>query len=373
MPIQGFDYKGFAQSMYSQAQELVPPYIDAQGKEYICSTLLKFANIAGEALDNSGEFNADQAMFITQVIAEWTFHKSVDLVNSGIPRQFWDPTMQRIAMVIFEIAQNAQRQNVPPDHALAAIEQQVRNVYTECMEELKNKNLIDEGLLEKAVSQSNIDAMAQRAAEQEQVQQEAAPAEEQAEEVHDEIQEQIEEENIPPQTQEQIPQNPQPQAQQQRVHQNVPDIPKNRKGYAGLDEESTRTLKMLTVAMLFQRMQQDKVQVILDKFAPDEAGDIVRYMGVKDLTVKLDARTVLQCLNDFKDFLPVHELENSPTKIVNKIKEICADVDREKLEKLLKPERALVRRFVFSALEDEIVHIPPKVACVLASYIENGV
>jgi len=372
MPIQGFDYKSFAQNMYEQAQELVPANIDAQGKEYICTTLLKFANIAGEALDNSAEFNADQAMFITQVIAEWTFHKSVDLVNSGIPRQFWDPTMQRIAMVIFEVAQNAQRQNVPPDHALAAIEQQVKKVYTECMEELKKRNLIDEGLLEKAVSQSNIDAMAQTAAEEQ-----SEPPEEKYEEVTEEEFDDVPQ-NLPPQPpqpqyqpQRQMPPQPQPQS----VHENqtVPDIPKTRRGFAGLDEENLKTLKMLTVAMLFQRMKQDKVQVILDKFEPDEAGDIVRYMGVKDLTDKLDARTVMQCLVDFKDFLPVSALEDSPSKIVNKIKEVCMDVDRDKLEKLLKPERALVRRFVFSALEDEIVKIPPKVACVLASYIENGV
>lgn len=370
MPIAGFDYKSFAQNMYEQAQELVPANIDAQGKEYICTTLLKFANIAGEALDNSAEFNADQAMFITQVIAEWTFHKSVDLVNSGIPRQFWDPTMQRIAMVIFEVAQNAQRQNVPPDHALAAIEQQVRKVYTECMEELKKRNLIDDGLLEKAVSQSNIDAMAQTAAEN--------PPEPPEEEIPDEAEAEIPE-PVVQQTQNIPPQQPQPQRQAppqpQRIqgNQTVPDIPKTRRGLAGLDDESAKTLKMLTVAMLFQRMKQDKVQVILDRFEPDEAGEIIRYMGVKDLTDKLDARTVMQCLVDFKDFLPVSALEDSPSKIVNKIKEVCMDVNRDKLEKLLKPERALVRRFVFSALEDEIVKIPPKVACVLASYIENGV
>lgn len=373
MPIQGFDYKSFAQNMYEQAQELVPANIDAQGKEYICTTLLKFANIAGEALDNSAEFNAEQAMFITQVIAEWTFHKSVDLVNSGIPRQFWDPTMQRIAMVIFEVAQNAQRQNVPPDHALAAIEQQVRKVYTECMEELKKRNLIDDGLLEKAVSQSNIDAMAQNAVENP-----PEPPEEAVEE--EEIPEPVQQaQNIPPQPQQpqqqpqrQTPPQP-PQPQRVQGNQTVPDIPQTRRGLAGLDDESAKTLKMLTVAMLFQRMKQDKVQVILDKFEPDEAGEIIRYMGVKDLTAKLDARTVMQCLVDFKDFLPVSALEDSPSKIVNKIKEVCMDVNRDKLEKLLRPERALVRRFVFSALEDEIVKIPPKVACVLASYIENGV
>ena len=366
MPIQGFDYKSFAENMYSQAQELVPANIDAEGKEYICSTLLKFANIAGEALDNSAEFNADQAMFITQVIAEWTFHKCVDLVNSGIPRQFWDPTIQKIAMVIFEVAQNAQRQNVPPEHALTAIEQHVKKVYTDCMEELKNKNFIDDELLERAVNQSNIDKMAQNMSENEE---ENYNEEEITEEEEGENEPQdIEMQNIPPQPQSKIPQPKRTQG-----NQTVPDIPRARRGLAGLDDENAKTLKMITVAMLFQRMQQDKVQVILDQFQPDEAGEIIRYMGVRDLTDKLDARTVMQCLVDFKDFLPMSVLENSPSKIVNKIKEVCMNADREKLEKLLQPERALVRRFVFSALEDEIVKIPPKVACVLANYIENGV
>lgn len=349
MAIQGFDYKGFAQSMHEQAQQLVPPNFTPDQKEYIATTLLKFSMIAGEALDKDGEFNADQAVMITQIIAEWSFHKSVDLINSGIPRQYWDPIMQKIALTIFEVSKNAFRQNVPQEQALEAIEHHVRKTYVDAIEELKNRNLIDDELMEKAVSQSNIDAMAQAADEQQMPPDADMP----------------QGAGVPPQGR---PQGMPPQAAQGNVN-----LPKAPNGLEKLDEESAKMLKLVTVAMLFQRMQQDKVQVILDRFEPEEANDIIRYMGMPDLTQKIDARTVMHCLRDFRDLLPAQPLNVSPTKIVNKIKAVADFMDRPKLELLLKPERARVRRFVFSALEGETVEMPSKVAYIIASHIENNI
>lgn len=348
MAIQGFDYKGFAQNMHAQASELVPANFTPDQKEYVATTLLKFSMIAGEALDKDGEFNADQAMMITQIIAEWSFHKSVDLINSGIPRQYWDPIMQKIALTIFEVSKNAFRQNVPQEQALEAIEHHVRNTYVNAIEELKKRNLIDDELMEKAVNQSNIDAMAQNADEQMQAETAA----------------------------QQAPPPPQGRAQgvpPQAAGQGNVNLPKAPNGLQQLDGESAKMLRLVTVAMLFQRMQQDKVQVILDRFTPDEANDIIRYMGMNDLPQKIDPRTVMQCLREFRDFLPAQPLNLSPTKIVNKIKALGDFMDRPKLELLLKPERARVRRFVFSALEGEVVDMPPKVACIIASHIESSV
>ena len=350
MAIQGFDYKGFAQSMHAQAKELVPPHFTPDQKEYISSTLLKFSMIAGEALDKDGEFNADQALMITQIIAEWSFHKTVDLVNSGIPRQYWDPIMQKIALTIFEVSKNAFRQNVPQEQALEAIEHHVRRCYVESIEELKNRNLIDDELMEKAVNQSNIDAMAQSAEEQ------MPPEELQGQQ------------QIPPQGQPMPPQ--QVQQAQGAVPQNVPEPVS---GVAGLDEANIKKLRLITVAMLFQRMQRDKVQIILEKFDDKEAGDIIRYMEMPDLAEKIDAGTVMNCLKDFRGFVPAQPVNLSPTKIVNKIKALGDFVDRPKLELLLKSERARVRRFVFSALEGETVQMPPKIAYIIASHIESMV
>ena len=84
-----FDYENFAQNLAAQAQELVPADFDDNQKQYVINTLGNFAMLSGQTLaqDPNLNFNADQAITITQIIAEWSFHKSVDLIRSGIPQQ----------------------------------------------------------------------------------------------------------------------------------------------------------------------------------------------------------------------------------------------------------------------------------------------
>ena len=255
MAIEGFDYKGFAQNLAQQALELIPADFNDNQKNYVANTLLNFATIAGQALydDTQLNFNLDQAVMITQIIAEWSFHKSVDLVRSGIPQQYWDPIMQKIAFTIFEIAKNAFHQNLPQDQCLQLIEHHVKKTYLDCIAELKDKNLIDQGLMERAASQSNIDAMMQQQVQAEQVQaqvpqQGAATA--------------------------QVATNPVQDAMQP----------------LGAD---ARVLKLATLAMLFQKMKQEKVQTILNKFNPDDAQSVIKFMGMPDLGDKVDPNIAL--------------------------------------------------------------------------------
>ena len=179
MAIQGFDYKGFAQNLALQAKDLVPPDFDENQKAYVTNTLLNFSMLAGEALYNDNElgFNAEQATMITQIIAEWAYHKSVDLVRSGIPQPYWDPIMQKIAFTIFEVAKQAVIRKIPQDQLLQAVEHHVIKVYNSSIEELQKKGVIDEEIKNRAESQSNIDAMAKQAQEEQQKRQMAAAEE----------------------------------------------------------------------------------------------------------------------------------------------------------------------------------------------------
>ena len=106
MATKDFDYENFAQNLAAQAQELVPPEFNDVQKQYVINTLGNFALLSGKALaeDPNLNFNAEQSITITQIIAEWSFHKSVDVIRSGIPQQYWDQIMQKIAYTIFEIA-----------------------------------------------------------------------------------------------------------------------------------------------------------------------------------------------------------------------------------------------------------------------------
>ena len=339
MAIKGFNYQEFAQNLTMQAQELVPQEFADYEKQYVVNTLLNFSTLAGEALYNDKEsnFNADQAMMITQIIAEWSFHKSVDLIRSGIPQEFWDPIMQKIAFTIFEIAKQTFIQGLPQDQILQLIEHHVKKTYVDAIAELKDKGFIDEGLMEKASSQSNIDAMTQQMNEQQQM------AEEQA----------MQQAEMP------VPHSgavPQKASQTSPIDNGI--IPK--------------VMKLATVALVFQRMKQEKVQTYLDKFNPDDAQTVIKYMGMRDLDNRVSVPTTMKCLSEIRTNLPKAQ-DLSPSKIVMKVQKITEGMDKQQLETLLRAERLKVKRFVFNALEGEYYEIPPKVANIIATHIQDSV
>lgn len=333
MAINGFEYKEFAQNLAQQALELIPPDFNDTQKNYVANTLLNFSTIAGQALYDEGQFNVDQAIMITQIIAEWSFHKSVDLVRSGIPQQYWDPIMQKIAFTIFEIAKNAFHQNLPQDQCLQVIEHHVKKTWLDCIAELKDKNLIDEGLMEQASMQSNIDAMAQQQVQQDVPQNQQQPVQQQA--------------TAPPQTQ-------------------VAPV----SAPFGAD---AKVLKLATLAMLFNRLKQEKVQTILNKFNPDDANSVIKFMGMQDLNEKMDTNAILKCLQEIKTNIPKTQQTLAPSKIVNKIQNVSQYLDRAQLEQTLRLERNKVKKFVFKALEGEYYEIAPKVANIIATHLEDSV
>ena len=160
-----FDYTGFANNMATQAESLIPDDISTQNKTYIIEKIRKNTSLTGQYLakDSEYKFSNEQIMLISQVEAEWTFHKSIDLARSGIPAQYWDDILQRISFTIYEIAKQATIKQIPQEQMLQAVEYHVVKVYKQSIKELEQKGLIDKATKNKAESQSNIDAMAKQA------------------------------------------------------------------------------------------------------------------------------------------------------------------------------------------------------------------
>lgn len=353
MAIQGFDYQGFAQNLASQATELVPKEFDANQKAYITNTLLNFATLAGEALYNDTEsnFNADQAVMITQIIAEWSFHKSVDLIHSGIPQQHWDPIMQKIAFTIFEIAKQTFKQELPQDQILQLIEHHVKKAWLDSIAELKDKGMIDEGLMEFASKQSNIDAMMQEMQQNGEAEQAA---------------QQQQMQNVP-----QPVQNSTPAVQQA----NVPAVQGAAGGVPAVKKDPyapPKLLKMVSLALLLKRVGEEKVQSILERFDQEVAGTVIKYMYVDGLEEKVDPTLTMKCLDEIAENIP-GATEINKKKLVANVKAVVEGMPKPKLEQMLQLERQNVRRFVFNALEDEYYDMPPRIANIVASYIQHGV
>jgi hypothetical protein len=329
MATKDFDYEGFAQNLAAQAQELVPQDFNDVQKQYVINTLGNFALLSGKALaeDPALKFDAEQSITITQIIAEWSFHKSVDVIRSGIPQQYWDAVMQKIAYTIFEIAKQTFSQGLPHEQILELIEHHVKKSYLDAITELKNKGAIDEGLMEYAASQSNMDKMAQEMQQ--------AQAQEQA----------VQNGSVPSQVQQ------------------VTDFPK----------VDSKVLKLATVAMLFKKMNQDRVQTILNKFDEEDAQAVVKYMRIPDLAQRVGTANALRCLQEIKMSLP-RQTDLTPNKVVLKLNKIASKYTSTQIDTLLLRERIGVKRLVFNALEGNYYDkIPPKVSSIIATYLADSV
>lgn len=337
MATQNFDYEGFAQNLAAQAQELVPQDFTDEQKQYVINTLGNFSLLSGKAIaeDPNLNFNEDQAVTITQIIAEWSFHKSVDVIRSGIPQQYWDAVMQKIAYTIFEIAKQTFSQGLPHDKILELIEHHVKKSYLEAITELKNKGAIDEGLMEYAATQSNMDKMAQEMQQQQgQAMDSGAPADYSGGEM------------MPAGT---------PAA--------AAEFPK----------VDSKVLKLATVAMIFKKMNQDKVQSILNKFDPEDAEAVIKYMRLPDLQERIGAHNALRCLQEIKTNLPKNT-DLTPNKVVLKLKKIASKYTSKEIDTILIRERVGVKRLVFNAMEGKYYDkMPPKVASIVASHLQNSV
>ena len=324
MPIEGFDFKAFARSLAEQVGPALPADISDADKQYIINIVHNFCYMAGEALSNdtSISFNADQASIVTQFIGEWAFHKSIDIIRSGINPQFRDGILQKIAFTIFEIAKTAIIKNMPQGDMIAVVEFHVKKAYNEALEELKNKGVLTEVQVKEALSHSNIDEMAQQAAEQEaQAQTNGAPPSE---------------------------------------------------GYAPAQNEN-KILKLATFAIVLRHLPLEKRQGLLDKFSPEDAAMLRDYSNMEDLENKLDPSLVAKCLDEFKNTLPEPKKINK-NKIYHKLYNIVKNSDISKISNMINKERQTVKTFVTQACQGDIQsELPPRIADIVCNYLDEKI
>ena len=224
---------------------------------------------------------------------------------------------------------------MPQDKILELVESQVIKAYEDALEELQQRGIIDAELKEKAEKQNNLNQLMEQV-EAEQAAQREAEAQ---------------------------------QAAQQQQGQVPSDMPQPVPQTGGDDK---KLFKLVSLALLLRTMSQDKVASILNKFNPQDAQLVIQYMKMPDLNQRLDANTAIQCLKEIKTNLPSKRAA-TPNQLLYTINNALRETPREKLDLLLKHERINVKKFVTTALQDELYELPPKVSNVIAQHIENSV
>lgn len=162
MTYTNFNIDEFTSNLTGQVKDVIPSDITQETVDFIINTMDKFLHLAYEALrqDYKLDLSKDQYSFLLQVLAEWIFHKSVDISRSKVPTELWDNIMQHIAFTIFEIVKQSWKREITKDVIIDAVAHHVDKCYKEHLKELFDNKKITKEIFEAAIAESNIDKMA---------------------------------------------------------------------------------------------------------------------------------------------------------------------------------------------------------------------
>lgn len=157
-------YTDFIEELISQVASVVPDDINELQKNYLQTNIRKSTYLLASSMLETEEFSNldfEQQCFYIQVMAEWSFHKEIDLFRSGIPAKYWKGVMQQIWYTIWEVMYACIKNEAPENVVLSLIDRFVNRAYNDAVEELKDADVIDEATEVIAKEQSNIEKMAQ--------------------------------------------------------------------------------------------------------------------------------------------------------------------------------------------------------------------
>lgn len=156
-------YTNFIEDLISQISPMLPADVNELQKSYLITNIRKSATLMAISIEDNPEFKSlsfDIQCFYIQIIAEWSFHKEIDLFRSGIPAKYWKVIMQKIWYSMWEVMYACVKNDAPEPIVLSMVERFVNRTYNDAVENLKETNAIDSITEIKAKEQSNIEKMA---------------------------------------------------------------------------------------------------------------------------------------------------------------------------------------------------------------------
>ncbi len=157
-------YTDFINNLVTQVKKIIPQDINQLQSDYLKNNLERSSLLLAQSMQEEKAFSKldfKTKCTYLQIMAEWSFHKEIDLFRSGIPAKHWKPIMQKIWATMWDVMFACVNNNATEEVLLDVVEKYVNKTYLNSIEELKKSNIINEETLERAKEQSNIKIMAQ--------------------------------------------------------------------------------------------------------------------------------------------------------------------------------------------------------------------
>ena len=158
-------YINYIESIIKQIATELPDDVNKLQQDYLINNIRRSTILLARSFQEDKVFQTlefERQCILIQIMAEWSFHKEIDLFRSGIPAKYWKLVMQKIWYTMWEVMYACVRNNAPENVILSVIERYVNRTYNDAVEELKNSKAITQETEENAKVQSNIEIMAQK-------------------------------------------------------------------------------------------------------------------------------------------------------------------------------------------------------------------
>ncbi len=330
MPIEGFDYKGFAAEMLRQLTEIltqpssfaVPEAVTNEDKKFIVDIVKKFCLMSGEALYNDPniKFNASQAQLIVQFIAEWTFHKSIDMIMGKVPIQSRPLILQRLAGEIFNTTKIAFIKNFPQDKLPQLVEEKVKMLYSDELAKLVKNGSMSEEQKQIALSASNLDAMAEK-------------------------------------------------AQDAQMNENA--APKSENN-TNTTQNDKKILKLVALAIILKNLPEQKANEILNVLDKNDVQHVINYMRTSNIEDKIDHRLIIKSLEEIKKIIPLPETANIQKALI-KYRKLLKSTPPNILSNVAIKEREAVKDFILDITYPAAETFSPMVIQSLVKSVEDKI
>jgi hypothetical protein len=155
----------YIENMIKQIAPELPEDVNKLQRDYLISNIRRSTMLLARSMQEDKVFQTldfeRQCTFI-QIMAEWSFHKEIDLFRSGIPAKYWKIVMQKIWYTMWEVMYACVQNNATDNVILSVVERYVTRTYNDAVEDLKNSKAINEETEVNAKIQSNIEKMAKK-------------------------------------------------------------------------------------------------------------------------------------------------------------------------------------------------------------------
>ena len=151
--------------------------------------------------------------------------------------------------------------------------------------------------------------------------------------------------------------------------QYIPDVIAVKHGRKKM-EYPIKELEPILKTTYGKTIYQEQVQEILECFEQDDAGTVIKYMHVDGLERQVDPAATMRIIEDITKTLP-EATEVNKKQVMKRIQDVVATVGKKRMEAKLQLERNKVRQFVFNAVDGEYYKISPRIANIIARYLES--